>query len=70
MSKAILAYSCSLNASVAIHWIKANYGLDVVTLTIDLSQANDLAGIERKPRRVGTVNHYSLDTKHEFTLGR
>lgn len=64
--KVVLAYSGGLDTSVAIRWIKEKYGLDVVTLTIDVGQADDLAEVERKSRLVGAVNHYTLDCKREF----
>ncbi len=36
MSTVVLAYSGGLDTSVSIRWIKENYGLDVITLTIDV----------------------------------
>jgi argininosuccinate synthase len=63
---AILAYSGGLDTSVAIRWIREEYGFDVVTLTVDVGQGDDLAEAERKSRLVGAVNHYTLDCKREF----
>jgi argininosuccinate synthase len=65
-NKAILAYSGGLDTSVAIRWIREKYDLDVVTLTVDVGQGDDLAEAERKSRLVGAVNHYTLDCKREF----
>jgi argininosuccinate synthase len=64
--KAILAYSGGLDTSVAIRWIREEYDLDVVTLTVDVGQGDDLAEAERKSRLVGAVDHYTLDCKREF----
>jgi argininosuccinate synthase len=64
--KAILAYSGGLDTSVAIRWIREKYDLDVVTLTVDVGQGDDLAEAERKSRLVGAVDHYTLDCKREF----
>ncbi len=64
--KVVLAYSGGLDTSVAIRWIKEKYGLEVVTLTIDVGQTDDLAEIERKSKLVGAVNHHTLDCKREF----
>jgi argininosuccinate synthase len=64
--RAILAYSGGLDTSVAIRWIREEYGFDVVTLTVDVGQGDDLAEAERKSRLVGAVNHYTLDCKREF----
>jgi len=65
-NKVVLAYSGGLDTSVAIRWIKEKYGLDVVTLTINVGQADDLPEIEQKAKLVGAVNHYTLDCKREF----
>ncbi len=35
--KVILAYSGGLDTSVAIPWLKENYGFDVVALAVDLN---------------------------------
>jgi argininosuccinate synthase len=64
--KVVLAYSGGLDTSVAIRWIKEKYGLDVVTLTINVGQADDLAEIEHKSTLIGAVNHHTLDCKREF----
>lgn len=62
----VLAYSGGLDTSVAIRWIKEKHGLDVVTLTADVGQADDLAEIARRSKRVGAINHHTLDCKREF----
>lgn len=64
--KIILAYSGGLDTSVAIHWMREKYGVDIVTLTLDLGQADDLAQIETKSKDVGAVSHHTLDVKREF----
>ena len=37
---AVLAYSGGLDSTISIDWIKENYGYDVITLTVDLVEAN------------------------------
>jgi argininosuccinate synthase len=64
--KIVLAYSGGLDTSVAIHWVRQKYGVDIVTLTLDLGQADDLAQIENKSKQVGAVSHHTLDVKREF----
>lgn len=64
--KIVLAYSGGLDTSVAIRWLKEKYGLDVVTLTVDVGQADDLTEVARKSKLVGAVNHYTIDCKLEF----
>ncbi len=44
--KIILAYSGGLDTSVAIKWLKEKYDYDVVTLTVDVGQADDLEDVK------------------------
>ncbi len=64
--KLALAYSGGLDTSVMIRWIKEKYDFDVVTLTVDVGQADDLAEVERKSKMIGAVKHFTLDAKREF----
>jgi len=64
--KIVLAYSGGLDTSVAIHWMREKYGVDIVTLTLDVGQADDLAQIETKSKDIGAVSHHTLDVKREF----
>jgi argininosuccinate synthase len=64
--KIILAYSGGLDTSVAIKWLKEKYDYDVVTLTVDVGQADDLEDIAKKSKLVGAVNHHTIDAKNEF----
>ncbi len=62
----MLAYSGGLDTSVIVRWLKEKYGYEVVTLTVDVGQADDLAEIEKKSKLVGATKHYTLDCKREF----
>jgi argininosuccinate synthase len=53
--KVVLAYSGGLDTSVAVTWIQETYGLDVITLTIDLGTHEDLEAIRRRALDVGAV---------------
>lgn len=64
--KVVLAYSGGLDTSVAIRWIKETYGMDVVTLTIDLGGASNLAGVKERALKTGAVNAYVVDAKETF----
>lgn len=64
--KVVLAYSGGLDTSVSIKWIKEKYGLDVVTCTVDVGQKEDISEIGDKARKIGAVNHYTIDAKDEF----
>ena len=64
--KLVLAYSGGLDTSVMVHWIKEKYGYDVITVTADVGQADDLAEVEKKSKLIGATRHYTLDLKQEF----
>lgn len=64
--KVVLAYSGGLDTSVAIRWIQEKYNADVVTVTVDVGQQEDLAKIESNSKVVGAIRHYSIDAKEEF----
>lgn len=64
--KAVLAYSGGLDTSVAIEWIREKYGLDVVTLTLDVGQGVELKEVEEKAKKLRVSRHHSIDAKKEF----
>ena len=64
--KLVLAYSGGLDTSVMVHWIKEKYGYDVITVTADVGQADDLVEVEKKSKQIGATRHYTLDLKQEF----
>lgn len=64
--KVVLAYSGGLDTSVSIKWIKEKYGFDVITCTIDVGQKEDLSEIAHRSKKIGSVNHYTIDAKEEF----
>ncbi len=64
--KVVLAYSGGLDTSVAVRWLQVKYGYDVVTVTVDVGQGDDLAEIERKSKEIGAVKHYVFDAREEF----
>jgi argininosuccinate synthase len=67
IEKVVLAYSAGLDTSVILHWIKEQYGCEVVTFTADLGQGEDLSGVEQRALRTGAVKAYVEDLCAEFT---
>ena len=63
MSSVVLAYSGGLDTSVAIRWIKEQYNLDVITLTIDIGNARDLPAIAARAKQVGAVKAMVVDAR-------
>ena len=66
IKKVVLAYSGGLDTSVILKWIKNTYNCEVVTLTADLGQEEELDGLEAKARQTGASNAYVLDLREEF----
>jgi len=64
--KIVLAYSGGLDTSVMIKWLQEQYKSDVVSLTIDVGQGDDLKKIEEKAWSLGVVNAYTMECKKEF----
>ncbi|MFQ6080958.1 MAG: argininosuccinate synthase [Candidatus Bathyarchaeia archaeon] len=62
----VLAYSGGLDTSVSIKWIKEKYNADVITVTLDVGQQDDLKAIEEKAKNLEVLKHYSIDAKYEF----
>lgn len=64
--KVILAYSGGLDTSVAIPWLKENYGYDVIALAVDLSGGEDVNEALSRAKRNGAVEAISVDASEEF----
>ncbi|MCX8170536.1 MAG: argininosuccinate synthase [Candidatus Bathyarchaeota archaeon] len=66
VKRIVLAYSGGLDTSVLIKWLQEKYGAEVITVTLDVGQREDLKAIEEKAYRLGVLKHYSIDAKDEF----
>ncbi len=66
IKKVVLAYSGGLDTSVILKWIKNTYDCEVVTLTADLGQDEELNGLEEKALKTGASKAYILDLREEF----
>jgi argininosuccinate synthase len=66
IKKVVLAYSGGLDTSVILKWIKKTYACEVVTVTCDLGQEEELDGLEEKALRTGAAKAYIDDLREEF----
>ncbi|HID17943.1 TPA: argininosuccinate synthase, partial [Candidatus Bathyarchaeota archaeon] len=66
MKKVVLAYSGGLDTSVMIRWLIERYNAEVITVTVDVGQQEDLRVIEEKALKMGATRHYSIDARKEF----
>ncbi len=64
--KVVLAYSGGLDTSVAIRWLKENYDLDVIALTIDVGNERDFSAIKQKALNVGAIKSLVIDARDLF----
>lgn len=49
-----------------IKWIQEKYKVDIITVTVDVGQNEDLKAIEAKAKALGVIKHYSVDAREEF----
>lgn len=64
--KVVLAYSGGLDTSVIIHWLKANYGCDIIAVTGNVGQEDELEGLEEKALKTGASKFYQAELEEEF----
>jgi argininosuccinate synthase len=51
---------------VLIKYVQEKYDAQVITITIDVGQGEDLKGAEEKAKKLGALKHYNIDAKEEF----
>ena len=66
IKKVVLAYSGGLDTSVILRWLIETYGCEVVTMTADLGQEDDLNGVDEKALKTGASKAYVEDLREEF----
>ena len=63
---AVLAYSGGLDTSIAIRWIKEKYSVDVITVSVDVGQKEDLKEGAERALHNGAIDAIVIDAKDEF----
>ena len=66
LNKIVLAYSGGLDTSVMLHWLREQYGCEVVCYCADVGQGEELDGLEEKARATGASKLYVEDLRQEF----
>ena len=64
--KIVVAYSGGLDTSVMVRWLIEHWNAEVVTVTGDLGQRKELAGVEEKALATGAVAAHIVDAREEF----
>jgi argininosuccinate synthase len=65
---AVLAYSGGLDTSVAIKWIRDRYSVEVVTVSVDVGQQEDLVEAAARAEQNGALRSILVDAREEFAL--
>ena len=65
-NKIVVAYSGGLDTSVMVHWLKEKYDADLITVTGNLGQTDELENIEEKAKKTGASKSYVIDLQEEF----
>ncbi len=66
IKKCVLAYSGGLDTSIIIPWLKENYGCEVIAVSGNVGQADELEGLEEKAIKTGASKLYILDLIDDY----
>jgi argininosuccinate synthase len=66
MERIVLAYSGGLDTSVAIPWLAETHGAEVIAVTVDLGQGENLESVRDRALAAGAVDAYVIDAQQEF----
>ena len=66
IKKCVLAYSGGLDTSIIIPWLKENYGCEVVAVSGNVGQADELEGLEEKALKTGASKLYVMDLIDDY----
>ncbi len=66
MTRIVLAYAGGLDTTVAVPWLAEHYDAEVVTVTLDLGQGQDLALVRDRALAAGAARAHVLDVRAEF----
>jgi len=66
MNKVVLAYSGGLDTSVAVAWLQEQFGVEVITLTVDVGGGSLREGVERRAISAGATKAYVVDARERF----
>ncbi len=65
-NKVVLAYSGGLDTSIIISWLKENYGCEVICVSGNVGQDDELENLEERALKSGASKLYIEDIQEEF----
>ncbi len=66
IEKYVLAYSGGLDTSVLIKYLQERNKAQVITVTVDVGQQEDLTAAAEKAKKLGVLKHFAIDAREEF----
>jgi argininosuccinate synthase len=66
MQRIVLAYSGGLDTSVAIPWLAEKFGAEIIALTLDLGQGQELSDVRERALAAGALRAHVIDAREEF----
>ncbi len=64
--RVVLAYSGGLDTSTILVLLRKKYNAEVITVTVDVGQEDELRDVEKRAYELGALKHYTIDAKKEF----
>jgi len=65
-NRIVVAYSGTLNSSIAVAWLKERHGGEVIAVTLDVGQGRELSQIRERAMAAGANRCHVLDVREEF----
>jgi len=66
MNTIVLAYSGGFASSNAIHWLRETHDAEVVTVTLDVGQGEELGAIRARALSCGATRAHAIDAREEL----
>src|SRR3990172_8776806 len=64
--KIVLAYSCGLDTSVAVRWLKEERGYEVIALTVDVGMQREREDVQSRAMKAGAAKFVWRDAQETF----
>jgi argininosuccinate synthase len=68
VKKVVLAYSGGLDTSIIIPWLIENYHCEIIAVTANVGQEDELDGLEEKAIKSGASKFIMQDLRREFVI--
>jgi argininosuccinate synthase len=65
-NRTVVAYSGTLNSSIAVAWLKERHDGEVIAVTLDVGQGRELSQIRERAMAAGANRCHVLDVREEF----